>query len=82
MNFKNSDNQVKKELNKLKNLRYEQKDLYAKNVDYIIMTNRITDSRNDISLTEVETCFEKFRGKDLVSVKRNGLMLSTIRKLK
>ena len=39
------------------------------------MTNRIKDSRNDISLAEVETCFKKLRGKDLVSVKKNSLML-------
>ena len=28
----------------------------------------------------IKTCFEKFKGKDLISVERNGLMLSTLRK--
>ena len=31
-------------------------------------------------LTEAETCFEKFKGEDLITVERNGLMLSTLRK--
>ena len=70
----------KRELNKLKNLRYEQKDLYAKDVDYIVMTNRIGEIRDDNTLANVETCFEKFGGEDLISVERNGLMLSTMRK--
>ena len=70
----------KRELNKLKNLRYEQKDLYAKDVDYIVMTNRISEIRDDNTLTNVESCFEKFGGEDLISVERNGLMLSAMRK--
>ena len=73
-------NLSKRELNKLKNLRYEQKDLYANDVDYIVMTNRIGKIRYDNTLTNVETCFEKFEGEDLISVERNGLMLSTMRK--
>ena len=72
----------KRELNKLNNLSYEQKNLYAKDVDYIIMTNRAEQDRDNNTLANTKTCFEKFRGEDLVSVKRNGLMLSTIRKLK
>ena len=72
----------KRELNKLNNLSYEQKNLYAKDVDYIIMTNRAEYGRDNNTLANIKTCFEKFRGEDLVSVKRNGLMLSTIRKLK
>ena len=59
-----------------------QKNLYAKNVDYIIITNRSEEDRDNNALDNTKTCFEKFRGEDLVSVKRNGLMLSTIRKLK
>ena len=72
----------KRELNKLNNLSYEQKNLYAKDVDYIIMTNRAEQDIDNNTLANTKTCFEKFRGEDLVSVKRNGLMLSTIRKLK
>ena len=46
------------------------------------MTNRAEYGRDNNTLANIKTCFEKFRGEDLVSVKRNGLMLSTIRKLK
>ena len=75
-------NAGKKELNKIKNLRYEQKDLYAKDIDYIIMTNRIDESSKDNSLEGINTCYNKFRGKEILLVKRNGLVLSTIKKLK
>ena len=71
---------IKKELNKLKNLKFEQKDLYDEDFEYVIMTNRIFGDRNDNTLESVGTCFEKIAGKDIVSVKRNGLMLSTLRK--
>jgi hypothetical protein len=70
----------KRELNKLKNLKYEQKDLYDKDVEYVIMTNRTVEAKSDITRTDMKTCFEKFDGENLVSVKRNGLILSTIRK--
>ena len=39
--------------------------------DYIIMTNRVTKKN--------QTCFDSYKGKDILSVKRNGLILSTIR---
>ena len=54
--------------------------------DYIIMTNRtITADRNEENvgidnLVNVETCFDRFKGIDVITVKRNGLMLSTMRK--
>ena len=73
---------VKLELDKLKNLRYEQKYLYDEDVDYIIMTNKVVQAKDDNTLAKVQTCFEKFKGDDLVSVKRNGLILSTIRKIR
>ena len=73
-------NVAKKELNKLKNLKYEHKYLYAEDVDYIMMTNRIVEDKEENTLYNVKTCFEKFDGEDLVSIKRNGLILSTIRK--
>ena len=73
-------NIAKKELNKLKNLKYEHKYLYAEDVDYIMMTNRIVEDKKENTLYNVKTCFEKFDGEDLVSIKRNGLILSTIRK--
>ena len=44
--------------------------------DYIIMTNRVMfDLKNPIN------CFDKFRGKNVSAVIRNGLMLSVIRKI-
>ena len=75
-----SHNLSKRELNKLKNLRYEQKDLYAKDVDYIVMTNRSAAEKGADTLASVKSCFEKVKGEDLISVERNGLMLSTMRK--
>lgn len=71
---------TKKELNKLKNLRYELQHLYDSDVDYIMMTNRALQDREDNILANVTTCFEKFKGEDLITVERNGLMLSTLRK--
>ena len=46
----------------------------------MIMTNRVVgDAHNDI-LPNVKTCFQKFKGETLTSVKRNGLVLSALRK--
>ena len=47
--------------------------------DYIIMTNRHNGKDND-KKNEVKTCFDSYKGKDILSVKRNSLILSTIRK--
>ena len=76
------DSLVKKELKKLKNLKFEQRGRYDdyKNFDYVIMTNRILADREDNIQANVTTCFEKFKGEDLITVERNGLMLSTLRK--
>ena len=71
---------AKRELNKLKNIRYEVMDLHAKNFDYIIMTNRASADKDADILDNVKGCFEKVKGEDLVTVERNGLMLSTLRK--
>jgi len=71
---------AKRELNKLKNIRYEVMDLHAKNFDYIIMTNRADADKDADILDNVKGCFEKVKGEDLVTVERNGLMLSTLRK--
>ena len=74
------DSLVKKELKKLKNLKFEQQGLYAKDFDYVIMTNRVLEDVEDNILANVTTCFEKFKGEDLITVERNGLILSTLRK--
>jgi hypothetical protein len=42
------------------------------------MTNRIYFKDED-KIESVKSCFEKIKGKDVVKVKRNGLILSTIR---
>ena len=47
--------------------------------DYIIMTNR-HNGKDDDKKAKVKTCFDTYKGKDILSVKRNGLILSTIRK--
>ena len=46
--------------------------------DYIIMTNRINGKIED-KITDVKSCFDLYKGKDILSVKRNGLILSTVR---
>jgi len=71
---------IKEDLNKVIKLNYEVGDLYSNEYEYVIMTNRVIGEKNDSSLTNVKTCFEKFKGKDIVTVKRNGLILSTLRK--
>ena len=43
------------------------------------MTNRHNGKDND-KKAYVKTCFDSYKGKDILSVKRNGLILSTIRK--
>ncbi len=68
------------ELNKLEKLDYEIIDLYEDDFDYIIMTNRAVGNKNSNNISEVKTCFQKNYGKDLIQIKRNNLMLSTLRK--
>ena len=69
-----------KELHKLKNFKFEKKDLYNENFDYVIMTNRLDGKRDSVSLEGVETCFDRIKGVDTITVDRNGLILSTLRK--
>jgi len=69
------------ELNKIKKLNYEIKNLYDENIHYVIMTNRVVSDINNDSISNVESCFDKFDGKNIISVERNGLTLSTLRKL-
>ena len=49
--------------------------------DYVIMTNRVTlvnEKTNDFK--NLTNCFDKYKGNDISIVKRNGLILSVIRK--
>ena len=53
-----------------------------KQADYIIMTNRVVSAneKNNES-KKLVNCFDKFNGEDFFKVKRNGLLLSVIRKI-
>ena len=73
-------NLSRRELDKLKNFDYEVMDLYEGNYDYVIMTNRALGDRDENTLKNVKSCFDKIKGEDIIKVERNGLMLSTLRK--
>ena len=47
----------------------------SEKAEFIIMTNRITNS------TGLINCFDKYKGEDVYKVERNGLLLSVIRKI-
>ena len=57
-------------LKRIENFRYIETPI-DEDYDYIIMTNRCGGKD--------QTCFDLYKGKDIVSVERNGLILSTIR---
>lgn len=48
-----------------------------RDADHILMTNRASFDPN-----KKTTCFSSFEGEDIVTVTKNGLMLSTLRKIK
>ena len=69
-------------LKKIKNLNYKMVNQY-KNEEYdiIIMTNRVVwDEEGLTNPEDARTCFEKFKGNDIVSINRRGLNLSKITK--
>ena len=49
--------------------------------DYIILTNRIVQV-NDGDGKNYKTCFNKYRGKNILEVKRNNLVLSAVKRYK
>ena len=50
--------------------------------EFIIMTNRTTSIKENIySSNNITNCFDKFNGTDITQVKRNGMVLSVIRKI-
>ena len=59
---------------------------HSKEADYIIMTNRAfllsgkLSSESTNKSVKITNCFDKFEGEDIVSLRRNGLTLSVIRK--
>ena len=71
---------VKKDLQKIKKLKYDEGDINSSEFDYVIMTNRVVFKENTNFAKDVTTCYDKFKGKDIVVVKRNNLVLSTLRK--
>lgn len=68
---------VKIEFNKYPNFKYKIKDLQNEKYDYIIMNNRpvYLDDKKYV------TCYEKFKNKSIVDVKRNNIILSSFRKV-
>ena len=80
------DDNVKHYLKKIKNFQFKQVDWFTENYDYIIMTNRVITADRSEGNTSVDnlinfkTCFDRFKGIDVITVRRNGLVLSTLRK--
>ena len=81
-----SDDNVKFYLKKIENFKFQQVNWINEEYDYIIMTNRVifpdngAEKTNEEKLNILETCFDRFKGTDVITVKRNGLILSTLRK--
>ena len=80
-----ADDNVKLYLKKIKNFQFKQVNWLTEDYDYIIMTNRVIEANKNEggsdtdNLTGVKTCFDKFKGIDIITVSRNGLILSTLR---
>ncbi len=50
--------------------------------EYVFMTNRaVREKSQDNSKDGITNCYEKFKGKEINSVTRNGNKLSIIRKI-
>ena len=50
--------------------------------DLIIMTNRVTGKTDNVSSpNDLTNCFDKYKGENIVEVKRRNLILSSITKL-
>ncbi len=74
--FNNVDTYFKK----INNFNFQKVNYLNESFDYIIMTNR-TVYEEDSKLLNAKTCFDRFSGSDIITVKRNGLVLSTMRKI-
>ena len=54
----------------------------SKEASYIIMTNKTTSkTQNIVSVNDITNCFDKYPGKNISMVKRNGQILSVLRKI-
>ena len=50
-----------------------------KNADYLLMVNRVvSDSGNNQHASNIDTCFNKFKGDSIVKVERSGNTISSI----
>ena len=49
-------------------------------INRVIAGDRSEESMKKNNLMNVKTCFDRFRGNDVITVRRNGLILSTLRK--
>ena len=69
-------------LKKIKNLKFEIVD-NDQNFDFMIMNNRVIwDKKNNTyDSKKAQTCFQKFSGEDLITLKRRGLVISKIIKI-
>jgi hypothetical protein len=54
--------------------------LDVENAEYIVMTNRVVRKYEKSNNFELINCLDKYSGNDLFNVKRNGIVLSVIRK--
>lgn len=71
---------VKKYLKRKKNINF--KLVHPDQADFIIMTNRVILLNDNINNSKKLTnCFDKFPGDNFSAVKRNGLILSVIRRI-
>ena len=68
---------VKFEFNKYPNFKYKIKDLQNEKYDYIIMNNRPVYIKDK----KYVTCYDKFKNKSIVDVKRNNIILSSFKKV-
>ena len=67
------------ELDKI-NLKYKVENLLDGKYEYLIMTNRVHVEQASMKKIDVKSCYERFTGKNIINVERNGLILSTLRK--
>ena len=70
---------VMNELDKI-NLKYKVENLLDGKYEYLIMTNRVHVEQASMKKIDVKSCYERFTGKNIINVERNGLILSTLRK--
>ena len=53
----------------------------SENPDFIILANRVLMNYDKENLSKMITCFDKYKGINIEEVKRNGLILSALKKI-